>query len=353
VSSGTKDHGEGRGLRRPVMRDVAASAGVSVQTVSNYINNRHTEMKAETRERVASALTELGYRRNVAAASLRSQRTRTIGFLVVDEHSGFLADPLTDQLMAGVADVARDSSYGMLVQGGRPVMSDTGFFHALREGRVDGAILQLSGPRALRRQYIAEVRTLGVKTVVIDETGLPPDVLGVRANQQTGARELTEHLLDAGHTRIGFVGTKVPWAVVEQRAAGYRAALRGRGITPDARLTTLGATYDAKGGEELGSRLLTGRRRPTAVVCSSDLLAAGVMRAAKSLGYRIPADVAIAGFDDFEFSAYLDPPLTTVHVPAYEMGVRAATLLIDSIQGTESGSASCRFETSLVLRSST
>jgi DNA-binding LacI/PurR family transcriptional regulator len=335
------------------MLDVAESAGVSVQTVSNYINNRHGEMKPETRERVAAALSELGYRRNVAAASLRSQRTRTIGFLVVDDHAGFLADPLTDQLMAGIADVARDHAYGMLVQGGRPVMDDTDFFHPLREGRVDGVIIQLSGPRALRRRYIAEAQTSGVKAVVIDETGLPDGVLGVRAYQQSGARELTEHLLDAGHTRIAFLGTAVPWAVVEQREAGYRAALRGRGITPHKSWIVLGATYDAKGGEESAARLLEGNGRPTAIVCSSDLLAAGAMRAAKSLGYRIPADVAIAGFDDFEFSAYLDPPLTTVHVPAYEMGAAAAALLIDSIQGSDTVGEGCAFRTSLVVRGST
>jgi LacI family transcriptional regulator len=213
-------------------------------------------------------------------------------------------------------------------------MGDTDFFHPLREGRVDGVIIQLSGPRAVRRRYISEAQTSGVKAVVIDETGLPAGVLGVRAYQQSGARELTEHLLDSGHTRIAFLGTEVPWAVVEQREAGYRAALRGRGITPDKDIIVLGATYDAKGGEASATRLLGGERRPTAIVCSSDLLAAGAMRAAKSLGYRIPADVAIAGFDDFEFSAYLDPPLTTVHVPAYEMGAAAAALLIDSIQGS-------------------
>jgi DNA-binding LacI/PurR family transcriptional regulator len=334
------------------MRDVAELARVSVQTVSNVVNGRLDEMSAQTQERVFAALAQLGYRTNVAAASLRSQRIRTLAFLVLDEHAGFLADPLTDQLLAGVADVARERRYGVLMHGSRPGELDGEFLRPLREGRADGAVIQLSGPRALRRGYIDEARALGVSVVVIDETGLPPGVLGVRAHQWRGARTLTEHLLDRGHRRVAFVGARVPWAVVEQRVSGYRAALRARGIVPREDLVLLEAGYHAADGEGLAARLLGTRRPPTAILCGSDLLAAGVLHAVKAAGLRVPADIAVAGFDDFEFSRYLDPPLTTVRVPAYEMGTRAAELLIAAVEGAGTAKAPPVFATSLVVRAS-
>src|SRR3954451_2941645 len=104
------------GRRRPTMRDVAEQAGVSVQTVSNLVNGRLDLMTGETRTRVQEAMADLGYHRNVAARSLRSDRTDTLGFLLLDEGSRFLADPMTDLVIAGIGDVARDRGYGLLIQ---------------------------------------------------------------------------------------------------------------------------------------------------------------------------------------------------------------------------------------------
>ena len=113
------------------MRDVAKLAGVSLQTVSNVINGRHDEMAPATRDRVMAAMQQLGYRTNAAAASLRSQRVRTLAVLVLDEHAEFLTDPLMDLLIAGVGDVSRDHGYGVLIQGSQPGRRDEAFFRSL------------------------------------------------------------------------------------------------------------------------------------------------------------------------------------------------------------------------------
>jgi DNA-binding LacI/PurR family transcriptional regulator len=157
----------------------------------------------------------------------------------------------------------------------------------------------------------------------------------VRAEQQRGARALTEHLIDAGHRRLSFLGAAVPWAVVEQRVTGFRQGLRSRGLDPKDHPVVLKAGYDAPGAELLaGSLLDVGvEERPTAIVCASDLLAAGTLRAARTRGLRVPQDVAVTGFNDFDFSEYLDPPLTTVRVPAYQMGASAAAVLIGHLEG--------------------
>ena len=250
------------------MQDVASLAGVSLQTVSNFVNGRHDQMSEETLAKVSRALDKLQYRPNVAAASLRSQRARTIAFLVLDEHVAFLADPLTDLLIAGAGDVARDHGYGVLVQGARPDQLDAELLSPLFEGRADGAIIQLSGPRSLRRKTIDMASSAGLSIVIIDETGLSPDVMGVRAQQETGARQLAEFLIEAGHVRIGFIGAAVPWAVVEQRLAGFRTAMRRAGLPVEPGLILLEATYQARDGEVLTRRLLESKKPPTAIMCA-------------------------------------------------------------------------------------
>ncbi|MCX6415958.1 MAG: LacI family DNA-binding transcriptional regulator [Actinobacteria bacterium] len=335
------------------MQDVASLAGVSLQTVSNFVNGRHDQMSEETLAKVSRALDKLQYRPNVAAASLRSQRARTIAFLVLDEHVAFLADPLTDLLIAGAGDVARDHGYGVLVQGARPDQLDAELLSPLFEGRADGAIIQLSGPRSLRRKTIDMASSAGLSIVIIDETGLSPDVMGVRAQQETGARQLAEFLIEAGHVRIGFIGAAVPWAVVEQRLAGFRTAMRRAGLPVDPGLILLEATYQARDGEVLTRRLLESKKPPTAIMCATDLLAAGAMRAARTMGLDVPRDVAVTGFNDFEFSEYLQPPLTTVRVPAYEMGRTATSMLISAIEDRTPPQLTAVFPTELVLRGST
>jgi DNA-binding LacI/PurR family transcriptional regulator len=336
------------------MRDVASLAQVSVQTVSNFVHGRHDEMSEQTRLRVGKALDQLGYRPNTAAASLRSQRIRVIAFIVVDEHARFLTDPLTDLIIAGVGDVARERSYGVLVQGARPSSRDPGILDTLRRGMADGAIAILSGPQNVRRSHLDELRQLGSPAVILDEIAAPDGLAIVRAEQQEGAKSLTEHLIRRGHKRIAFVGAKVPWAVVEQRAAGYREAMDAAGLRVESSLVRLQAGLDAQWGADLARGLLEGQSGavPTAIICASDLLALGAMQAARSLGLRIPDDVAVAGFDDFQFSAFLEPPLTTVRVPAYDMGVRAAEILLSEVEKSESQIPNRIFPTQLIVRSS-
>lgn len=338
---------------RPRMRDVAALAGVSMQTVSNFVHNRLDMMSVETRDRVARAMDDLRYTPNVAAASLRSQRTRTLAVLVLDEHAAFLADPLTDQLIAGLGDVARDRGYALLIQGARPTNLSEDFLRPLRERRVDGAMLLLSGSRNVRRSQIEAATALGTALVVIDEVDVPDALMSVRAEQERAAKALVSHLIERGHRQIAFIGAKTPWAVIEQRVDGYKAALIDAGIAVRTRSIFLEASYNAKDGERIAARLLGPGRVHTALVCGSDLLAAGALRAARDAGLSVPHDVAIAGFNDFEFAPYLDPPLTTVHIPAYEMGVRAAEMLIQTLNGSELVQRSAVFSADLCVRHST
>jgi len=332
------------------MRDVATLAGVSTQTVSNLINGRAHLMTEATHARVAAAMSSLGYHRNSAARGLRSARTQTLAFLVLDQDSRFLADPMTDLIIAGIADIARDRDYALLVQSGRPNAACDALLTPLLEHRADGAFLFLSGEPSLRDWYVRRVSAIGTRAVVFEEVVDAPSVTCVTAANRSGGQRLADHLISRGHQRIAFVAAEVAWPMVEQRRLGYRDALAAAGIPADPTLELCAGSWGTASGEQLVAALLGVAAPPTAFMCGNDLLALGVIAALRHRGLRVPADIAVTGFNDFEFAAYVDPPLTTARTPGYEMGRAAATNLIAAIEATEPVASHVEFPVELVLR---
>jgi DNA-binding LacI/PurR family transcriptional regulator len=338
---------------RPTMKQVAELAGVSVQTVSNHVNGRYQYMAEDTRERVAAAMRKLGYHPNITARGLRSSETRTLGFLVLDQHARFLADPLTDLIIAGVGDVAREQGYGILIQSASPTEEPEDLLAPVLQSRVDGAFLLLSGEREVREQMIRRVGEATREFLVFDEPVTDTEVMSVRAADRDGGRRVAEHLIERGHERIAFMGAEAPWAVVEQRKLGFEDALQERGLDPDPELMRLEAGWEPSSAVPIAERLLAATPRPTAIVCSTDLLALATMHTALRLGLDVPGDVAVCGFDDFPFSQFTHPALTTVRIPAYDMGREAARILIDHLGGVEAEVEQVEFDVELMVRAST
>lgn len=337
------------------MRQVAQLAGVSVQTVSNHVNGRHQYMAEGTRQRVADAMRELGYYPNLTARGLRSSETRTLGFLVLDQHARFLADPLTDLVLAGIGDVARDSDYGILIQSSRPTEPPDRLVTPLLQSRVDGAFLLLSGERSVREAHIARAAEITSEFLVFDEPINDPKIMSVRAADREGGRELASHLIGRGHERIAFVGAAVPWAVVEQRFAGFKDAIRAHGLELDPKLVKMEAGWEPHSALPIAQGLLSMQDRPTAIMCSTDLLALATIHAARGLGFKVPEQVAVSGFDDFQFAHFASPALTTVRIPAYDMGREAARMLIahlDTSDGPPAGAEQLEFPIEVVIRES-
>jgi DNA-binding LacI/PurR family transcriptional regulator len=338
---------------RPTMREVAKRADVSVQTVSNFVNGRHQFMAEGTRARVAEAMRELGYHPNLTARGLRSAKTRTLGFLVLDAHARFLADPLTDLIMAGVGDVARERGYGLLIQAATPADDPDLLLTPVLESRVDGAFLLLSGAREARAQHLERMLELRRSFVVFDEPIEGPEVMSVRAADRQAGRVLARHLIERGHERIAFIGAEAPWAVVEQRLLGFTDALREHRIELDPTLQVLEAGWEPASAVPVAQRLLEMAERPTAIICSTDLLALATVHTATGLGLDVPGDVAVAGFDDFPFARFSRPVLTTVRIPAYEMGQEAARMLIDDLAGEPPPVRQIEFSVELLVGDST
>jgi len=157
--------------------------------------------------------------------------------------------------------------------------------------------------------------------------------MSVRADNRAGARRLAEHLIERGHRRIAFIAAHQPWPMLEQRHRGYHDALAAAGIAVDRELELFEGTWDTAVAATMVDRLLSMPDPPTAIMGGNDLLAIGAMRQARARGLRVPQDLAVTGFNDFAFAEFVEPPLTTVHVPGYEMGCEAAQLLIDHLDG--------------------
>jgi DNA-binding LacI/PurR family transcriptional regulator len=244
---------------------------------------------------------------------------------------------MTDQVIAGVGDVARDRGYSVLIHAGRPGPPDSGLLKPVLESRVDGALLFLSGPREQRAWYPARAAELHVPVVLLEEPrgGGGAAQMSVRADNRSGARRLAEHLIERGHRRIAFIAAHQPWPMLEQRHRGYHDALAAAGLAADRALELFEGTWDTAVAATMVDRLLSMDDPPTAIMGGNDLLAIGAMRQARARGLRVPQDLAVTGFNDFAFAEFVEPPLTTVHVPGYEMGCVAAQLLIDHLDGVE------------------
>ncbi len=155
-------------------------------------------------------------------------------------------------------------------------------------------------------------------------------MLSVTAADREGARRLTGHLIAAGHEQIAFVMAAVPWPMLEQRLLGYRDALAVAGLKPH--VYCYGG-WNPLSAADHADRMLAGPRPPTAIMCGNDLLALGAIRAVRQRGLGVPEDIAITGFDDFEFAEYAEPALTTVRIPGYDIGRTAGELLVDVLEG--------------------
>jgi DNA-binding LacI/PurR family transcriptional regulator len=328
--------------------DVAARARVSTATVSRVLNGAGRASPA-TRERVLAAARELGYRPSGVARSLKLRQTRTIGLIVTD-----IENPFFPSLVRAVEDAARAEGYAILLgNAADDPERESAYLELLVDRRVDGVIIAASSLGIRHGEWLAEP-PLPVVLVNTTSTGVP--LTAVASDNRAGARSAAEHLIGLGHRRLGFLAAPARNVDSPVRLAGVRDAMAAAGLDPTELQVATGLAL-VGGGETAMTELLGSAVRPTGVVAYNDLMAIGAMRAAKSLGLRIPDDVSIAGFDDVEFASYVDPPLTTVAQDQATMGreaVRALAAQLAAGRGSPPSEATIvRLPTVLRIRGST
>jgi len=311
--------GEGRA---PGVREVAAAAGVSRQTVSRVLNE-HPSIRPETRERVLAAMAELDFRPNRAARMLTTARSRTIGVLASSASSLFGPASSID----AVEDAARAVGYAVTVAHAASLDSAdvAAALDHLRAQAVDGVVV--IAPQQRVQDAMARV-ALTVPSVTLHGAGAAGDE-GVFVDQLLGARLATRHLLDAGHRRIAHLAGPGDWSEARARRDGFLAETGAAGA--DAVVSREG-DWTAASGAAIGAGLVADASI-TAVFASNDQMALGVLHAARLAGRAVPGDLAVVGFDDIPEAAFFAPPLTTVRQDFAELGRRCVARLVALIEG--------------------
>jgi LacI family transcriptional regulator len=338
--------GEGTQPGRATIHDVADHAGVSAQTVSNYLNERHRPRRL-TRERIESAISELNYRPNASARALRSQRSGAILLALEDPNRLGLHDPLHMEFLHGAATAAHAAGYELMVDVTPATDAGEAALRLVGEGRVDGVILSIGELGAAHRDSIGAITQAGTPVVLLQQRDGPAGVFTVSADDQRGAVEAVRHLVELGHTRLAFLGGEPLWPGPRERRDGVVAACRDAGVeleqwTADA--------YTVEAARRRSEQELRDRDdRPTGILAANDVIALGVIQQAADLGLRVPEDLSVIGFNDFDFTDWVRPAITTVRLPGPQMAARAMDLVIEAVR-RESPAQSVAFEVELVVR---
>ena len=330
--------------RRPTMVEVALEAGVSQTTVSLVLNDaRGARLSSETRRRVTEAARRLGYR--VAAKNPAGGVSIGIVAFVVDEIS---TDPWMALAMDGVRDKCWENGISVVTAATRG------------DAEIEQAVMRQVGGQSLIGLIYGAINTR-----CIESFDLPRHIPTVLLNCYLGDRSLpsvvpaevvgghtaTDRLIAAGHKRVAFINGEAGMEASRDRLKGYRQALASADLKFDPALVLHG-NWEPSSGYEHTRALMALKPRPTAIFCGNDLMALGSYEALKELNLRIPDDVAIVGYDDREIARYMRPPLTTVLLPHYEMGVVAAEYLIDEAARPISRPTQIKVEGRLVERQS-
>jgi LacI family transcriptional regulator len=329
--------------RRVTIADVATRASVSKTTVSHVISgNRPVSMS--TRTRVETAIADLGYRPDGVARSLRTRRTHVVALIIPD-----ITNPFYPVLSRGLEHALAGAGYRTFIcSSDGDTDRELDFLTEVCDRRVDGIVLDSFHVSV---DDVEEIARGDVPVVWLG--GSPrahPGVDTVRSDDENGAFDATMHLVDRGHRTIAMVDG--PEGSGTSRRDGYLLALAAAGITEDARICVR-SDWTRAGGAACLDQLLSTEPRPTAVFCSNDRSAIGVIDAAHERGLAVPDEFAVVGFDDIEEAAMTTPPLTTIRNPAFETGEAAGRLLGERMFGGYRGTArDVLLPASLVARSS-
>jgi LacI family transcriptional regulator len=316
-----------------------------MMTVSRVVNGS-AHISEETRARVNGAIAELGYLPHGPARQLRSNRTQTLALVVTD-----IRNPFFTTIAGGVEDTARSRGYAvMFCNTYESEAVEAEYVRLLIERRVDGVLLV---PAAGGGGQVRLLKQRGIPTVLVDRHLDGVEVDEVRAASRQGAREVVLHLIGLGHRRVVMLTGPEAVSTSADRVAGYLDALRE--ACPDGELIPVRyGGFSEESGYQMTRGALDEKPRPTAIFAANNFIAFGALKAVREAGLGVPQDISIAVFDDLPAEWVQQPFLTSVWQPAYEIGTKAAELLLGRLSG-EVGEASQRIvlPTELVIRSST
>lgn len=325
------------------IKEVSELAGVSSATVSRVINDA-AKVKEKTRKQVMAAMDKLGYRHNVIAASLASNKTNTVGY-VVPELYGLFFGPM----MGGSENVLRKANKHMfVVTGHSDEAKEKEEIEALLSRRCDALILHVE---AVSDDYLIELARQDVPIVVVNRYIEQIKDKCISLDNMYGGYLATKALVEAGHKDIAYISGAMFKADAQERLKGHKQALAEAGLPYNPSLTYEG-NFEAQSGEAGITTLLQAGASFTAVACANDEMASGAIYALREHGKSVPENVSVIGFDNIEFASYLTPKLTTIDYPVKLMGQAAAKRILNQVYSIETEQYEDRIRPKLVMRES-
>jgi LacI family transcriptional regulator, galactose operon repressor len=327
------------------IKDVAALANVSIATVSRVLNTS-ANVSPELEARVLKAVRQLDYRPNVLARNLRRSESLTIGVLIPDSKNPFFAE-----MAKGIEDACFDNGYmAVLCDTDEQPSKAVGHLNTLYQQRVAGFAVVSPGRITPHLQQLLDD---GFQIVLVDRalSALPTD--SVVSDNRHGAQRATEHLLELGHRRIGFIVSNLEHETIQGRWGGACDAMQMAGIPIEPNLVYRHGDELPESGCIGAAQLLKQEKPPTAIFAFNDLMAFGVLHYSHEHHISVPEQLSVVGFDNMMMAKYAVPALTTIHQPKYELGQKAAEILLRRIQGNGSAITQLVLPTELVVRAST
>jgi LacI family transcriptional regulator len=325
------------------LSEIAKAAGVSVPTASRALTNSNHPMNPETRERVIAVAQKMGYQPNLVARSLRTDRTKMIGLIVEN-----ILSPFIPPIIRGIQDVLKSADYfSTIINSDWDPDIEIESIYALNNRQIDGIIFVETWQRSAKAiRELTDKPFVFVHRVFYNESENT-----IRVDEVYGARQATEHLARLGHKRIAYISGPMQWDASKMRWKGYIEELENWNLLYAPNLVKEG-DWEVKGGYQAAQSLLAEPQRPTAIFAASDLMALGAIYAIQEAGLRVPQDIAIVGYDDRNFAGIVQPALTTVTLPAEEMGQAAARLLLQLINNEIEQVESIQIPGKLIVRQS-
>lgn len=306
------------------IKDIARAAGVSHTTVSRALHD-HPAISDETISRIKDLAVSMGYVPNATARGLKTHRSHAVGVIVSN-----IDDPFWSEVMHGVDDVLHPAGYSLIMaETHRNKQREKEVVLMMVQRGVDGVIL-------LAPQFSSEqshmLHTYGLPMAIVNNEGAGEYQHLIYNDNLQGITLITRHLIDLGHRQIAYLGNTLGGLTNTERERGFTEVMNTAGIPIHEDFIHLTKGGTPEGGFAGAQFLLSQPKMPTAIICYNDFMAVGVYRALTQAGYRVPEDVSVTGFDDISISAYLFPPLTTLHQFKYDLGAGAAKMMLEVLE---------------------
>ncbi|MCY9668638.1 LacI family transcriptional regulator [Paenibacillus alginolyticus] len=330
-------------MKRSTLKEVAKLAGVSTATVSNALNETKY-VSEEVKDKINKAIEELNYQPNIVAKSLRVQESRIIGVLISD-----VANPFFSIVVRGIEEELSKSNYSILLcNTDSSVEKERKYLEVMIGKRVDGLVVSSAGNSG---DYFRSLDKTGVPIVFLNRC---PEFMNsdvIMTNNIQGAYSATEHLIRHGYGKIAIITGPSSISTGKDRLIGYKRALEDYGVALSDTLVKEGL-FTIQSGYDKMKELMEQDSKPDAVFVSNNSMTLGAYKYLKEAGIRIPDQIAVLGYDDPDWADIVDPPITTVRQPAYQLGVHAANLMLVRINEKQVKREIMYMDTTLIIRRS-